>query len=253
MTYIQFYQYTADVPLHPAIYLSPLVMLLKQLPHIEMFECSGCDGSPVPGDLQLLSGLSATSLQTLKLPGCGLTGRLPMQWSAWQGVQTIDLTDNMVTGMLPPAWTAMRSLSEMYLRNNNLQGSLPDSWGQGASMPNNLVLDISGNKRLTGSIPASWAHVALGRIDLRGTGVGGCVPDGLENRIIHDRPLRPCSHGSLAAAALAQLKALLEAPDISVGAGLSSWVTLGRCRLAMCTLKNVLSTASTCRCTQYMH
>lgn len=225
VTDLSFYHfhYKEVVPLHPAIHLAALVKLMTALPRIESFECNVCDGNPTPDNLQLLSGLAATSLQKLVLPECGLIGRLPLQWSAWQGVHTINLNDNELTGVLPSSWAALSNLSEVYLSNNNLQGSLPDSWGQGTIMPKNLQLGVRNNAQLTGSIPSSWAHFALGQFTLYGTGIGGCVPDGLEKCVWHDHPLKPCYNERAEATSFVQLKLLLQAPGISVGPGLSNW------------------------------
>ncbi|WIA23164.1 hypothetical protein OEZ86_010058 [Tetradesmus obliquus] len=88
-------------------------------------------------------------------------------------------------------------------------------------MPKTMALYVSDNKQLTGSIPASWVHFATGVLclSLDNTQVGGCLPDGL----VVDIELEPCSVVSPEAAALAQLKLLLEAPGISAGPGLSTW------------------------------
>lgn len=223
VTYLRFFSYgfIQSVPLRPAINLALLVKLMQALPFVDLFQCSACDGNLVPGDVQLLAGLAATSIQTLQLPGCGLTGRLPLQWSAWQGLKVIDLANNKLTGVLPSSWAALGNLSAINLRNNNLQGSLPESWSQSATMSSSLQLDVSNNTRMTGSIPASWSHFGTGFIQITGTQVGGCVPDGL----MVDKPLVPCSAVSREAAALAQLKSLLEGAGISAGLELFTWIT----------------------------
>jgi hypothetical protein len=89
------------------------------------------------------------------------------------------------------------------------------------------MFDVHNNKQLASNIPSSWAHFVLGGIYLDGTNVDGCVPDGLENRFWHERPLVPCSSVSLEAAAFVKLKQMVEAPGINVGPGLSSWTKGG--------------------------
>jgi hypothetical protein len=119
----------------PAIYLTSLVQLMKALPHVQTFACNGCNAHPAPGNVGLLSGLANTSLQTLMLPDCNLTGRLPQQWDAWGNIQPIDLSGNKIVGALPPNWAALAHLTALNLTGNRLQGRLPNKWGKDKAMP----------------------------------------------------------------------------------------------------------------------
>jgi hypothetical protein len=210
-----------EAALHPALHLTYLAKLIKALPAVSIFGCHGCDGNPAPGNLQLLSALATTSLQTLSLPACGLIGTLPLQWGASRTLRSIDLSNNRITGTLPPSWAA-GNLSEILLSNNTLRGTLPARWGQEKRMPQDLHLNVISNTQITGSIPPSWVHFASGYISLSETHVGGCLPDGL--LIAHDKTLVQCSHVSPTAAALVKLRGMLVAPGFSAGPGLSTWV-----------------------------
>lgn len=83
------------------------------------------------------------------------------------------------------------------------------------------------NVNLSGTIPASWSYFSSGSIDLSGTSIGGCMPDGLQMviRTSGSNPLPSCK-GLTAAdevAALLDVKALLNRAGPNSIAGLSTW------------------------------
>lgn len=70
VTRIGLADFDANVALRPAVHLAPLVKLVRALPHIELFGCYEC-GNAVPANVQLLSGLATTSLNTPELSAVG--------------------------------------------------------------------------------------------------------------------------------------------------------------------------------------
>uniref|UniRef100_A0A383VRY8 Peptidase C1A papain C-terminal domain-containing protein n=1 Tax=Tetradesmus obliquus TaxID=3088 RepID=A0A383VRY8_TETOB len=162
---------TAVVARNAALDLADLPKLIAGLPELRTFECQGCNQS-VSGsqrDVALLAALpqSATNLAVLALPGCRLTGQLPPRWCSWRSLKTLNLGQNQLAGNLP------------------VQYGNPNEPGCSPFMSRELVLNLTDNSGLSGSVPApySWFASARGvQLDVRGSKVGGCCPDGLVMR-----------------------------------------------------------------------
>lgn len=113
-----------------------------------------------------------------------LTGALPASFANLSSLTTLQLQGCGLTGTLPPAWgDGLQSLMLLNLSGNALRGPLPPSWGPllGGAL---LSLDASGNK-LQGTIPESWAARAGQRVWAQfapalhhNPGLSGCVPAG---------------------------------------------------------------------------
>jgi hypothetical protein len=202
-----------------------LPLLARKLPSLQEFGCDSCGGiGVVESDMQLLRAmpLAAPKLRILALPGCGLAGSLPAAWGAWRSLQRLELQRNNIQGALPPSYASLANLDRLWLYDNRLQGTLPAAWGDKEQMPTSTWMDFKCNKGLTGTIPKSWAHFSAGQVLLYDTGIDGWAPEGLQVR--HDLNMTQCSSVSPEAAALQELKTLLENVSASSSAPLLTWV-----------------------------
>jgi hypothetical protein len=204
----------------PIIKLQRLIPIVKQLPRLQGFVCSGCTAQP--STLQLLASLpdAAPYLKILDLDNSSLGGQLPPTWGNWPSIESISLDLNTISGTLPDRFRLLPNLTRLELSSNKFQGTLPDMWGQARVMPSSLQLNLYGNSKMQGEVPSSSVHFSAGNLNLLGTRVGGCAPNGL--RVPQDPPLPTCSSVSSDAAALKAIKELLERAGLS-SPGLRTW------------------------------
>lgn len=154
-----------------------LPSLAEGLPNLRRFVCVFCSQNSTDFTNSLPAGLplAAPKLSTLALVEArNVFGTLPVAWSTWSSLQVLDLPFNQISGSLPSAWSNLANLQELRLAYNDLSGTLPPEWGAGAMQPR-LLLDLSANKKVTGTIPESWSRFSEGFIDLRETNITGCT------------------------------------------------------------------------------
>ncbi|WIA11335.1 hypothetical protein OEZ85_011458 [Tetradesmus obliquus] len=180
------------------------------------------------GDLLLPPTLpvAAPSLEVLDLKFTGIQGTLPREYGDWPSLQIMDLGANALTGTIPP-WSNLSSIRYLQLAQNKLQGTLPAEMGLG-NLPKNPELYFSYNKGITGTIPASWAHFSAGMLYLAGTGIDGCIPDGMSNYTWSEAWPDPYPYCSLKNSSDALVLSMLKAVLVAAGASpdsLSTWDT----------------------------
>ncbi|KAJ3693538.1 hypothetical protein LUZ60_009018 [Juncus effusus] len=90
-----------------------------------------------------------TSLSTLILRNCKISGTLPTSFSQYKVLQELDLSFNNIAGQIPQSLFSMNSLTYLFLGNNSFTGSLPSQ--KSTSL---LYVDLSYNQ-LNGSF-SSW-------------------------------------------------------------------------------------------------
>ncbi|XP_054790459.1 putative receptor-like protein kinase At3g47110 [Prosopis cineraria] len=127
-------------------------------------------------------GLSCTRntnrVQSLSLPGLGLSGNLPSSLSNLTHLQSLDLSSNAFQGRLPLELSNLSLLNTINLAANNLIGTLP--WQ--LSLLNQLqVLDFSSNN-FTGQIPPEFGNFSsLKNLSLARNHLSGEIPSDLGN------------------------------------------------------------------------
>ena len=143
-------------------------------------------------------------LRYLELEGLHIAGPFPTSWSAHSSFPTISsmsLHDNHLTGSLPEeVFKNHPSLIIFKLDNNRFSGSLPQdwvpnrvqtillhknlltglafppAWAMPGALPSLMLLDISDNSGLAGTLPADLSWPSLKYLYLGGTSVYGTVP-----------------------------------------------------------------------------
>ncbi|KAJ6903776.1 hypothetical protein NC651_021067 [Populus alba x Populus x berolinensis] len=93
------------------------------------------------------------SLSFLHLSSNHLSGALPTNWQALQGLTVIDLSCNNLSGRIPSSMWLSSSLIWLELRNNNLYGELSSTLQNCTGL---FALDLGGNK-FFGAIPNLFA------------------------------------------------------------------------------------------------
>uniref|UniRef100_A0A383VQN6 Uncharacterized protein n=1 Tax=Tetradesmus obliquus TaxID=3088 RepID=A0A383VQN6_TETOB len=159
---------TAVVARNAALDLTDLPKLIAGLPELRSFECQSCNRSAAGSqrNMAVLSALpkKATNLTTFSLPGCKLTGQLPSTWCNWTSLTSLDLGRNELAGKLPAEYG-----------NPSLSACRP-------FLSRRLVLNLTENSGLAGRVPPSYSWFSAAnaiQLDVRGSKVGGCCPDGL--------------------------------------------------------------------------
>lgn len=110
-----------------------------------------CAPGLLQGTLPSSWGTSWSTLTTLIIDSCGLTGPLPD--TIPDGLERLVLQGNKLSGPLPDITTASSAASALRVldaSNNDLQGSLPATFG---SHPSIVSINLRGN-HLTGTLPA---------------------------------------------------------------------------------------------------
>eukprot|EP00250_Pteridium_aquilinum_P020857 c24965_g4_i2 orf=329-2242(-) len=119
---------------------------------------------------------SATSLRvtSLRLPGAGLSGRIPdASLGHLTELRVLSLRSNKLSGSLPTDLSNCTFIRSIYLQHNKFSGPLPINF---SLWPNLLHLDLSFNNFST-SIPPSLAKLAqLKSLFLQNNSLSGPIP-----------------------------------------------------------------------------
>jgi hypothetical protein len=151
-----------------ALDLADFPVMVKGLPDLRSFNCESCNRSG-PGAQRNLSRLA-----TLPADASNLT--------------QLALSNSKLMGKLPPEWCSWSSLKTLNLARNNLAGNLPAQYGNPSIptcspfMNRELVMNLPENRGLSGNVPSTYSWFSsTGEVQLNVTGsrVGGCCPDGL--------------------------------------------------------------------------
>ncbi|KAI3433944.1 hypothetical protein D9Q98_003746 [Chlorella vulgaris] len=133
------------------------------------------DGMQLEGSLpeEWIEGLPR--LTFLALNGLSLSGSLPAALiHRHPGLTSLWLDDNRFTGTLPTEW-AEKGMHALSLRGNQLTGpAFPPSWLQQGAL---VILILSGNHGLTGTLPASLPWPYFNELDVSDTGLTGLIPE----------------------------------------------------------------------------
>lgn len=65
-------------------------------------------------------------VMSLRFPGRGLTGQLPLGMGNLTQLAIISLRVNALTGPIPPDWASLASLRYLYLQENHFSGGIPE-------------------------------------------------------------------------------------------------------------------------------
>ncbi|KAK9786282.1 hypothetical protein WJX73_000303 [Symbiochloris irregularis] len=127
-------------------------------------------GGSLQGSLTPQLGL-LSELRYLDLRGLGLQGQVPEELGNASRLSQLLLSGNDLSGGLPGFVTLSPNLLTAALNDNNFSGVVPSSWCAIGSN-NDTQIDLSGNARLCGSVPACLGGQL---ISIQGTGL--YVPD----------------------------------------------------------------------------
>ncbi|CAA0813508.1 Probable inactive receptor kinase [Striga hermonthica] len=165
-----------------------------------------------------------TAVVALRLPGMGLSGRLPPGTVAnLTNLRTLSLRYNALSGPLPAdLFAALTSLRSLYLQHNSFAGQIPDSLFSLTS----LVRVNLGHNNFSGPIPPSFnnlthlsalhlennhfsgpisdLNLTLSQFNVSNNNLTGQIPGGLSNNprssfagnSLCGVPLDPCSTGN---------------------------------------------------------
>ena len=115
-----------------------------------------------------------TSLTSIDLSQCELSGTLPDSWSSLTLLQYLGLSYNQLSGPLPSSWSSMTLLTYLNLFSNELTGTLPISW---SSLTLLNTLDLAKNQ-VTGHLPDSWSSMTqMNYLALFYNQLTGSLPD----------------------------------------------------------------------------
>ena len=103
-----------------------------------------------------------------------LTGEIP-DLSGMPSLVWLSLYENGLSGEIPAELGNLADLQRLYLHGNMLTGMAPMELGNLVDLNNLLLM----NNDLTGDIPSEWGALNLNRLWISGSGLTGCVPEGL--------------------------------------------------------------------------
>ncbi|KAI5061961.1 hypothetical protein GOP47_0022500 [Adiantum capillus-veneris] len=112
-------------------------------------------------------------VESLHLPGVGLTGRIPEGvLGSLSELRVLSLRSNKLSGPLPPDLANCTQLRSLYLQHNELSGSLPPL----SSLPPLIRLNLAYNK-FSDVIPSSYSLLRrLGTLYLQNNSLSGSLP-----------------------------------------------------------------------------
>lgn len=117
------------------------------------------------------------SVETLKLPGAGLYGRiLPATLGSLSRLRTLSLRSNHLSGRLPEDLVNCTQLRKLFLQNNLLSGPIPPF--NSTVTPGLNVIDLSFNN-FTGEFPSSLSTLSLRILLLQNNSLSGTIPQDL--------------------------------------------------------------------------
>ena len=133
---------------------------LGDLENLQKFSTSGSRlTGDIPPELGSLSNLRALNLRGKS--GAGLTGRIPGELGNLTNLDALDLSENRLEGPIPRELANLKTLNTLLLEDNDLEGPIPRELSDVVSLHH---IDVTGNHRLTGCVPAkrrfSWDFYA---------------------------------------------------------------------------------------------
>ena len=133
---------------------------LGDLENLQKFSTSGSRlTGDIPPELGSLSNLRALDLRGKS--GAGLTGRIPGELGNLKSLDVLDLSENRLEGPIPRELANLKTLNTLLLEDNDLEGPIPRELSDVVSLHH---IDLTGNHRLTGCVPAkrrfSWDFYA---------------------------------------------------------------------------------------------
>ncbi|KAJ3071445.1 hypothetical protein HDU98_005339 [Podochytrium sp. JEL0797] len=133
-----------------------------------------------PTDMTLQVGippslLQLTSLQSLTLSSCSLTGPIPSTTPNYSSrLQLLDLSFNHLTDKIPHTLSSFHNLVSLTLDHNRFSGPIPPHLGQLSQL---VHLSIRANPNLSGTLPREIGKLRkLEYLEVSESRVSGCVP-----------------------------------------------------------------------------
>ncbi|KAK8546575.1 hypothetical protein V6N13_067782 [Hibiscus sabdariffa] len=117
---------------------------------------------------------SGNRVVELRMPGMGLSGKLPIAIGNLTQLQTLSLRFNALSGPIPSDFPKLTSLRNLYLQGNGFSGEIPQFL---FTLQNLVRLNLADNN-FSGSIPASVNNLTrLGTLFLENNQLSGSIPD----------------------------------------------------------------------------
>ncbi|PPR97405.1 hypothetical protein GOBAR_AA23269 [Gossypium barbadense] len=117
---------------------------------------------------------SGNRVVELRLPGMGLSGKLPIAIGNLTHLQSLSLRFNALFGPIPFAFPKLTSLRNLYLQGNGFSGKIPVFL---FTLQNLVRLNLADNN-FTGSIPEGVNNLTrLGTLYLENNQLSGSLPD----------------------------------------------------------------------------
>ncbi len=180
--------------------LQPAAVLLKDLPHLTIFDVSnlGNDKSPefvtrnanrIGGAMpEAICGVGSGSLEELNLAYINISGTLPrcLDGTEMPRLRVVNLNFNAIEGATPSAVCSLGALEELLLRGNRMTGRIPECLGSGCARLRKLDYTslnadggFPGPQSLEGTIPRSICELEhLEELQLQFTrGINGSIPN----------------------------------------------------------------------------
>ncbi|KAK2368158.1 putative leucine-rich repeat receptor serine/threonine-protein kinase [Trifolium repens] len=94
------------------------ISLLRNLTDLRISDLDGSEDAPLPQLNEM------TSLRTLILRNCNISGKLPDYLGTMTSLKTLDLSFNKLSGTIPSTYAAMKSSNYIFLTGNLLTGPM---------------------------------------------------------------------------------------------------------------------------------
>ena len=120
---------------------------------LDLTSCSGFEGVNLSDHLLFSADreeLACVRLRSLRLPGLGLCGKIPLGLSSCTRLEVLELHDNNLLGNIPETFSKLAMLTTLSLHGNKLDGDVPTEALSALSRLSMLTLggDLGGNEGL---------------------------------------------------------------------------------------------------------
>ncbi|XP_031387238.1 probable LRR receptor-like serine/threonine-protein kinase At2g16250 isoform X2 [Punica granatum] len=182
---------------------------LGNFTHLSSFNASGF---LLPGSIPDWLGSRVSSLHSLDLRSCSISGAVPGSLGSLSGLKFLYLSDNSLTGRIDSNLGELRELSVLNLSGNLLTGLIPDEFSK---LGNLTSLDLSSNL-ISGAIPPSLGSISgLQVLNLSDNSLTSSVPVQLSN--LSRLTVLDLSTNSISGSLPAKLSVLTSLQELRIG------------------------------------